>query len=190
MEMSTGLSQTISLIMGDAQANLRLDHAIMGLITHYSRNYIQNLIKEGLVMVNNCVVQKPSIPVKLNDQITISIPAKRSIEPAIIKERIKEADIAVEVIAEYDDFLIVYKPDNLLVHAPSARSNAITLVDWLMVNYPELIGVGYSDRPGIVHRLDKDTSGLMIIPRTAHAHAVFSQNVSRSCHSKKILCLG
>jgi len=167
--------QTISLMIGDPQAGFRLDRAIMSLITHYSRNYIQNLIKEGLVTINNCVVKKPSIPVKSNDQIIISIPPRRVIEPDIIKERIKEAAIAIEVIAEQEDFLIIYKPDNLLVHAPSARSNAVTLVDWLTIHYPELIGVGYSDRPGIVHRLDKDTSGLMIIPRTAHAHAVFSK---------------
>ncbi len=175
MEISAGQPQTISLLITDCQAGFRLDRAIMCLIAHYSRNYIQNLIKEGLVTINNCAVNKPSIPVKSNDQIIISIPPKRVIEPEVIKERVTEADLAIEVIAEHEDFLIIYKPDNLLVHAPSARSNAITLVDWLTIHYPELIGVGYSDRPGIVHRLDKDTSGLMIIPRTAHAHAVFSK---------------
>lgn len=181
--------QTISLTIGECQTGLRLDRAIMSLMTHYSRNYIQNLIKEGHVMINNCAVQKPSMPVKLNDQILISIPPKRIIEPAAVKERIKEAKIAIEVIAEHDDFLIIYKPDNLLVHAPSTRSNAVTLVDWLTVNYPELIGVGYSDRPGIVHRLDKDTSGLMIIPRTAHAHAVFAKMFQERAIQKKYYAL-
>ncbi len=62
-----------------------------------------------------------------------------------------------------------------MVHAPSETSGAITLVDWLLVNYPGISQVGYSDRPGIVHRLDKDTSGLLIVPRTPYAHAAFSK---------------
>src|SRR5690606_35122856 len=80
----------------------------------------------------------------------------------------------VSVLAEKDHFMIIYKPAHLLVHAPSKMSPAITLTDWILHNYQTLAKVGIIDRPGIVHRLDKETSGIMIITRTNYAHSIFS----------------
>jgi 23S rRNA pseudouridine1911/1915/1917 synthase len=175
--METSLSQepsTISLIV-QKETRHRLDLYIIQQLPHYSRNFIQNLIKEGLVQINGKTVLKTSFLVKEGDQIVIFLPQKRTLQPAEIVERVNNANLAIEVIADREHFLVIYKPDNLLVHAPSERSNAVTLVDWLILHYPELIHVGYSDRPGIVHRLDKDTSGLLVVPRTPHGHAVFSK---------------
>ena len=83
--------------------------------------------------------------------------------------------LGVSLVAEHDDFLIVYKPAGLLVHAPSHNNSSVTLVDWLVHSFKELTTVGTSDRPGIVHRLDKDTSGLLIIPRTPQSLTAFAE---------------
>lgn len=176
--METSLAKepsTISLTVLKEDAGSRLDRYIIQQLPHFSRNFIQNLIKEELIQLNGKIATKPSIIVKENDQILLFFPTKRVLQPTEIIERIQEAKISIEVVADHEHFLIIYKPDNLLVHAPSERSEAVTLVDWLLLNYPELVHVGYSDRPGIVHRLDKDTSGLLVVPRTPHAHAIFSK---------------
>ena len=73
----------------------------------------------------------------------------------------------------HEHFVIISKPAKLLVHPPTSRSIEPTLMDWLLVHYHELNSVGPVDRPGIIHRLDKDTSGLLIIPRTNYAHTTF-----------------
>jgi len=83
--------------------------------------------------------------------------------------------LAVEIIQETDRFLIINKPAGLIVHKPGPQSTAVTLVDWLLPRYPELATVGDGARPGIVHRLDKDTSGLMIIPRDPVTHAAIGR---------------
>ena len=140
---------------------MRLDAALAILLPSYSRSFFQHIIKEGYAALNGKQITKPSCPVKAMDTITITFPPKRALEPSAVVEMVKNKNLAIEVIHENEHFLIIYKPANIMVHAPSERSMAVTLVDWLLVNYPGISQVGYSDRPGIVHRIDKDTSGLL-----------------------------
>ena len=75
---------------------------------------------------------------------------------------------------EDPDFYIIEKPAGLMVHRPSTSSVELTLIDWLVHQVPEIINIGHPERPGIVHRLDKNTTGLLIVPRTSRAHMLFS----------------
>lgn len=153
---------------------IRLDKYLCSQFPGYSRNFFQQLITDQFVSLNGTITTKQSTMLKSDDTITITFPPLRKIEPATIASTIAEKNLDIKVLFKHDHFLIIYKPANLLVHRPSTVSTAITLVDWLLLTYPHLINIGYSDRPGIIHRLDKDTSGILIISRTPYAHATFS----------------
>ncbi|KKR97342.1 MAG: Pseudouridine synthase [candidate division TM6 bacterium GW2011_GWE2_41_16] len=154
---------------------VRIDTFLSHTFPQYSRSFFKRLIEEGCIIRNNFVVQKESVLVKPDDSITITIPALRDrraiIQAAAAKEH-QRTDVTI--IFEHKDFLIINKPSNMVVHAPSQRSTIFSLSDWLVMQYSELETVGYEDRPGIVHRLDKDTTGIMIIPRNTQAHTAIS----------------
>jgi len=159
----------------DYEKGIRIDRFIAQQFPLYSRNFFQQLIDDKLIMLNGRIVSKQSAIVKPADTLTVTFPPERIIDQEVVSSMIADKQLNVELIAEHEHFFIVYKPAHLLVHSPSARSKAITLVDWLLVNYKELAHVGHTDRPAIIHRLDKDTSGLLIIPRTPYAHATFGR---------------
>jgi 23S rRNA pseudouridine1911/1915/1917 synthase len=177
MEISTVIepNSTLTLTVAEGMVPARLDAILVQLLPSYSRSFFHNMIKEGYVLLNDKKIVKPSWPTKPLDNIKINFPPKRVVETTAVIEMIKSKNLDIEVIYEHEHFLIVYKPANIMVHAPSERSSAITLVDWLLVHYPDISQVGYSDRPGIVHRIDKDTSGLLVVPKTPYAHAIFSK---------------
>jgi 23S rRNA pseudouridine1911/1915/1917 synthase len=168
-------NNVITIQIPEGSAFSRIDAALTALLPSYSRSFFQHIIKEGYLTLNGKQLAKPSYPVKSQDIMVITFPPKRAIAPTAVIEMVKNKNLDIETVYENDHFLIIYKPDNIMVHAPSERSMAVTLVDWLLVNYPDISHVGYSDRPGIVHRLDKDTSGLLVVPRTPYAHAAFSK---------------
>ncbi len=147
---------------------IRIDTFITQKFTAYSRNFFQKLIQDKRITCNGKIVNKPSIPIKTNDVISIHF-------PPIITTKIPRpfpSEITVDVIHEHPDFLIINKPAGLIVHKPSHNHTGPTLVDWLIQHFKEISNVGAYDRPGIVHRLDQYTSGLMIIPRTNYAHTI------------------
>lgn len=162
---------THTLIVSADQKSERLDNFIHTQLPQYSRTFIQKLIEKNAVTINDKKA-KASTPIKPHDTITINIPKE---EPAYIIEPTPEqkkqlTDLNVNVLYMDDDFAIIDKPANLMVHRPSTFSDTLTLVDWLVYYLKEIVGIGHPSRPGIVHRLDKDTSGLMIIARTNFAH--------------------
>jgi len=148
---------------------IRIDKYIGEHFPLYSRSFFQRLIEQKCIVVNNKVIEKTSVIVKPHDVIIINFPSERIVTPTQITEHTSD----VKIIYEHEHFLIVNKPANLLVHAPSKTSISITLVDWIEQHYAEVSKVGYVDRPGIVHRLDKDTTGILIISRTNYAHNLF-----------------
>ena len=147
----------------------RIDTFITAQFPLYSRSFFTRLIDDGTVALNDTPITKGGVRIAAGDTVSVRFPAQREIQVDALKEKPD-----VEVIYESPDFLIVNKPAGLLVHPTSMASTAATLVDWLLINYSNIEDVGYVDRPGIVHRLDKDTSGLLIVPRTNHAHGLFS----------------
>lgn len=164
-----------ALSVTEDKHQLRLDQYLHELIPAYSRSYFQKIIQEGNVTVNEVIVTKAGYRVKTGNRIICLIPridfnqSAAAIDPELLR------GIDVHVIAQEAHFLIINKPAGLVVHKPAHTSRQVTLVDWLIAHYPHLQTIGTADRPGIVHRLDMQTSGLMIIPRSAHAHAAFTK---------------
>lgn len=170
-----GPNSVFTFTFDASQDSMRLDRFLSAQFSAYSRSYLQGLIHDGCVTVNSVIVQKPSIILKHHDQIVVTFPPARDFAA------IKQLQVNLEVIIVHEEahFLVLDKPAGLCVHAPHANSPEPTLVDWILSNYKEIAQVGTADRPGIVHRLDKDTSGVIIIPRTPYAHATFGAMFER-----------
>lgn len=149
----------------------RIDTYLSSQFPYYSRSFFQQIIADGGLRLNGSVINKAGYKLKLNDVINITFPS-----PVVMQDKdIIHADVGVTIALQEPHFLVVHKPAGLLVHRAASNDAAYTLVDWILAHHKEIATVGYADRPGIVHRLDKDTSGLIIIPRTNYAHALFTQ---------------
>jgi 23S rRNA pseudouridine1911/1915/1917 synthase len=159
----------------------RIDIYLTQHFSHYSRNFFQSFIAHHSVTINGKSITKSSAPVKKDDIISITFPHQQTIEPTTVYDKTKN----VTIIAQNEHFLIIHKPADLMVHPPFKTSTAITLSDWILHNHHEIAKVGSIDRPGIVHRLDKDTSGLMIIARTNYAHTSFNELFKKRKIEKK-----
>lgn len=146
----------------------RLDKFLHEQFPHYSRSYFQQLIQSGIISLNKKPITKPSALIKPGDQITFFFPP-----PPAYKATPRKIDF--QVIDEQPDFLVINKPAGLLVHAAHTTSVEPTLVDGLLHLFSELRDFNDSQRPGIIHRLDKDTSGLMLIARTIPAQFELSK---------------
>lgn len=161
----------------------RIDSWLTHQFPGYSRTFFQKLIDLGHVTQNNHKVYKSKTIIKEGDVISVYFPPA----PPLQTSKTVPADIIVKVLYEHPDFLIIEKPAGLMVHAASTNSTAPTLVDWLITHFQEIAVVGSSDRPGIVHRLDKETSGIMVIPRNNTAHTAFGKMFhNRTIHKEYI----
>ncbi len=141
----------------------RLDKALAAALPDLSRSRLQTLIKEGQVIVSGFIIKKNSYQVEAGDKITIQIPPAK--DDTLLPE-----DIPIDVIYEDDDLLVINKAVGMVVH-PGAGNWDGTLVNALL-HYCKgnLSGIGGVQRPGIVHRLDKETSGLMVVAKNDLAH--------------------
>lgn len=147
-------------IVKDHQKNLRLDAFLQDVLETCSRSQILKWMKEGRVYVNNTLETKRCF-VTLDDRIEIKD------KEEIFSPRYKLSDI--KIIQETKEYIIVSKPGGLIVH-PTSMSKEVTLCDLIIERYPEIQKVGEDPlRPGIIHRLDKDASGIMVIARTQDA---------------------
>lgn len=164
--------QQFTVIADEKDKKSRLDKCLARHITSISRSFIQKLIEEGYVCINDeIVVTQPSHKVKVEDSINLVIP------PPIATEMIA-ANIPLDIVFEDDYFLVINKAAGMTVH-PGAGHYQDTLANALLYHCKEgLSGIGGVERPGIVHRLDKDTSGLMLAAKTDAAHRVLSENIA------------
>lgn len=152
------------------QNRMRIDLFISLQFPLYSRAFFQKMIDKGLISLNNTPIDKPSIKVRTNDVIIVQfVPIDRE------EQKKTSIDFPVEVLLKQNHFMVLNKPPFLSVHPPTKEHSSTTLIDWLVTHNAEIAHVGCVDRPGIVHRLDKDTSGIIIIARTNYAHSVFTQ---------------
>ena len=162
-------AQIITLTVLPDHVPVRIDAYLGQHLERYSRTFCQGLIESSCIKLNENVVEKSRELVHPGDVITITIP------PPPVKELATALPkLDVQILLEHPDFLVVSKPAGLIVHAPSPQSAAVTLVDWLTAHFQGLESVGATDRPGLVHRLDKDTSGLLLVARNNYAHGVLS----------------
>ncbi len=163
-------NDTFRLIIDEAQAGGRADKAIAALCEDLSRARVQDLIDKGSLKINGLKI-KSSRKVEVGDVVEIIVPP---IESAVIEAE----DIPLDIVYEDDDLLVINKPAGLVVH-PGAGNWSGTLVNALL-HYcgDSLSGIGGVARPGIVHRLDKDTSGLMVVAKNDMAHQGLSAQLS------------
>lgn len=139
----------------------RLDKYLVACLPEFSRSRIQALIKSGDVRVNGVEVTKTGYLLGQGNRVEVTVPPARSVE--IVPE-----SIPLNIFFENDDLLVVDKPAGMVVH-PSAGHAQGTLVNAVLAHDPELEGIGGEIRPGIVHRLDKDTSGLILVAKNDRA---------------------
>lgn len=147
---------------------LRLDKVLNQLKITSSRSQIQNWIKDGYVSVNDKNI-KPNFKCKAGDMITWEIPEIKELE-------IEPTNIPLDIVYEDEDIAIINKPRGMVVH-PGAGHQTGTLVHALLYHIKDLSSINGTKRPGIVHRLDKDTTGLMVIAKNDAAHVCLSNQL-------------
>lgn len=168
-------------IINDSNLNIRLDKAISNLDSDLSRSMIQKLLEEEKILVNG-KSEKASYKTKINDKITIEEVQAKEIE-------LKAQDIPIDIIFEDNDIIVVNKPKGMVVHPANGNPDG-TLVNAIMnICKDSLSGIGGEIRPGIVHRIDKDTSGLLIIAKNDKAHINLSEQIKNREITKKYVAL-
>ncbi len=139
----------------------RLDAFLADYFADLSRSRLQKLIKEGLVKVNDQTV-KPSRPLEAGDEVQVLVPMAAPVD-------VKAENIPLDIVYEDDDVIVVNKPRGMVVH-PAVGNYSGTLVNALLYHCKDLSGINGELRPGIVHRIDKETSGLIIAAKNDKAH--------------------
>lgn len=170
--------QNFSFSVAPEQSGERLDKFLAGQAEELSRTRIKNLMLEGQVLLNGEVCDSPSHKLKAGDAIEISVPEARDDTPVA-------EDIPLDIVYEDNALIVINKPVGLVVHAGAGHADG-TLVNALLHHCGDtLSGIGGVKRPGIVHRLDKDTSGLMLVAKTDRAHKKLSAQLSdRTLHRR------
>jgi len=146
----------------DRDKEERLDIYLTACLPEFSRSRLQGLIKDGFVRVDGAAATKPSRSLGLGAAVEVRIPPPTP-------SRLVGETIPLDILFETDDLLVVNKPAGMVVH-PSPGHEAGTLVHAVLGHVPNLEGIGGEERPGVVHRLDKDTSGLILLAKNERAH--------------------
>jgi len=176
------MNNTIKFSVNSQNSEKRLDVFLSENIEDYTRSFIKKLIENKQVKINDTLVVSPSTKVKYKEQILVNIVLKS--EQKIIPKSIK-----LDIIFEDKDILVLNKPKGMVVH-PGAGNNEDTLVNALLFKYKKnLSDVNGSLRPGIVHRIDKETSGLLIVAKNNFAHSNLGNQFSKHTIKRKYLCL-
>lgn len=162
------------------ESGQRLDKYLGQVLTDYTRSFLQKQIEEGNILING-IVQPARYKVKQGDSITVNIPEPKEVD--IIAE-----NIPIEILYEDDDLIIVNKTQDMVVH-PAPGNYTGTLVNALLYHCKDgLSGINGEVRPGIVHRIDKDTSGILMIAKNDKAHLALSSllkdhHITRKYHA-------
>ena len=166
----------VTYTIEEQHAGERIDKAVSSLQTEWSRTQIGNWVSEGVLTVNGEVV-KPKYKVRTGDVIEITVPEVEELE--IVAE-----DLNLEIIYEDADVLVVNKPRGMVVHPAPGHATG-TLVNGLMHHCTDLSGINGVMRPGIVHRIDKDTTGLLMVAKNDVAHeSLVNQLVAKTVTRK------
>lgn len=171
----------MNLIEIKVEENKRIDAVIAGCLDDVSRSYVQKIIEEGKVKVNGHVESSKKAKLKIGDLIEIDMPEPETLE--VLAE-----DIPVDIVYEDDDLMIVNKPVGMVVH-PAPGNYTGTLVNALMFKSEKLSSINGVIRPGIVHRIDKDTSGLLMIAKTDHAHQSLAEQLKDHSIKRKYIAI-
>jgi len=157
------------LVVTDEYDGERIDRYLAQMLPDQSRSYLKSLVKDGCILVRGRAV-KPSTPVQAGEEISVEIPEK--IVPDILPE-----DIPLDILYEDEDLLVVNKPKGMVVH-PAAGHYSGTLVNAVMYHCgSDLSGINGVLRPGIVHRIDKDTSGSVLVCKNDFTHRSIAEQL-------------
>lgn len=151
------MSETTYQFTFTEQQSKRLDKFLVDCLDNYSRSRLQGLIQDGFVSVDGMIPDKAGIALNAGQVVTIRIPP---VEPS----NIQAEAIPLAILFENDDLMVINKPAGMVVH-PSAGHSSHTLVNAALAHAPDMAGISGEIRPGVVHRLDKDTSGLILIAK-------------------------
>ena len=166
-------------IVGSALDGLRLDRAV-ALVADVSRSVAARLVATGGVRLNGAVVTSGTRRVAEGESLAVHIDLRADPQPAA------DPDVVFGTVFEDPDLLVVDKPAGLVVH-PGAGHDSRTLVHGLLARYPDIAGVGDPYRPGIVHRLDRGTSGLLVVARTERTHRLLVEQM-RAHQPERVYC--
>ena len=176
------MNNTIKFSVDTKNKGKRLDIFLSENIKQYTRSFLKKLIETNQVKINSKIHSFPSIKVKYKDQISVNLIKKNS-------QNIIPKKIELDIVYEDKSILIVNKPKGMVVH-PGPGNYENTLVNALIYKYKEnLSDINGDLRPGIVHRIDKDTSGLLVIAKNNLVHADLGIQFSKHSIKRKYLCL-
>ena len=168
------------VVVSEQYNNSRLDKFLTTIFSDKSRSFFQNIIEEDLVKVNDSV-RKSNYKLKENDIVEVKF-------PDAIEGTIKPENIPIEILYEDDDIIIVNKVQGMIVHpAPGVYSG--TLVNALLYHCKDLSGINGVVRPGIVHRIDKDTSGILVIAKNDFAHVKLSEDFKKHSITREYVAI-
>jgi len=173
-------STPIELLVSANEAKLRLDQFMAKRLPEFSRSRLQQLIRDGFVLLNNST-SRPRQIVRGGDKIELT-------EPPLEKIEMLPEAIPFEILFEDDDIIVLNKPPGLVVH-PGAGHREHTLVNALLNHCATLSGIGGKERPGIVHRLDKETSGSLVVAKNDATHRDLSKQFAARTVEKIYLAL-
>jgi 23S rRNA pseudouridine1911/1915/1917 synthase len=169
-------------LITEEESNKRLDVVLADRVEHLTRSNLKKIIESKNVKINNLVALSPSRKVKENDSISINLAQKNN-------EKIEASNIDLNILYEDNDILVVNKPAGMVVH-PGAGNYKNTLVNALVYKYKNKLSDMNGDlRPGIVHRIDKETSGILVVAKNNLAHANLGEQFSRHTIKRKYLAL-
>ncbi len=166
--------------MPENEAKIRLDRFLANKLPEYSRSRLQQLVRTGFVRLNGATT-RPRHLVRSGDKIELT-------EAPLEKIDNQPEPIPLEVLFEDKDIIVINKPPGLVVH-PGAGHRQHTLVNALLSHCPTLSGIGGKERPGIVHRLDKETSGCLVVAKNDGAHRELSRQFAERSVEKIYLAL-
>ena len=176
------MNNTIKLSVDEKYNGKRLDIFLSNSIDQFTRSFLKKLIENRQVKVNNKIHVSPSIKVKYQDEIIINFNEEKKYE--IVPKKIE-----LDIVFEDKSILVINKPKGMVVH-PGAGNYDNTLVNALLFKYKKnLSNINGNLRPGIVHRIDKDTSGLLVIAKNNLAHAHLGKQFSDHTIKRKYICL-
>jgi 23S rRNA pseudouridine1911/1915/1917 synthase len=167
------VTRQVFIVPAEAEGE-RLDRYLASEIPNHSRSQIQRLIDEGLVVVARVKRTKANVQLREGDEVSVTLPEPAAAAPAA-------QDIPLAILFDDPDIVVIDKPAGMVVH-PAAGNADGTLVNALLHHVKDLSGIGGEIRPGIVHRLDKGTSGVMVVAKNDLAH----QELARQFHDREV----
>lgn len=174
--------QTIEVRLEPAHAGWRLDRALAAALPTHSRERLKALIRSGAVEARGAAIRDPALKVKGDEALTVAVPEPRA-------PHNEAQDIPLNILFEDEQLLVVDKPAGMVVH-PAAGNFDGTLVNALLHHCAgQLSGIGGVARPGIVHRIDKDTSGLLVVAKTDVAHEGLAKQFAAHSVDRRYLAI-